>query len=90
MDLRNAAVLAIAQAADQRDHVQTELMLGQRQGGFRLRSPSSVIVPTAPVFTAPDLQPQANQTPQRHDQTPVAVADPHRSSALRTGLPLRH
>ena len=29
--------------------------------------------------------PQANQTPQRHDRPTVAVADPHRPSALRTG-----
>src|SRR3954466_7777999 len=44
-----------------------------------------MIASTAPALTAPDLQAQANQPPQRHDRPTVAVADPHRPSALRTG-----
>src|SRR3954470_3018609 len=85
VDLRDAAVLTVAQGADQRDHVQPELVLGQRQGGFRLRSPRLMVSPTAPALTAPDLQAHPNQTPQRHDRPTVAVADPHRPAALRTG-----
>src|SRR3954454_19901024 len=45
---------------------------------------------TGPGLTAPDLQAQANQAPQRHDRPTVAVADPHRASALRTGGPDRN
>src|SRR4051794_3600273 len=90
VDLRNAAVLTVAEGADQRDHVQPELVLRQRQGGFRLRPPRLMVSPTAPALTAPDLQAQANQTPQRHDRPMVAVADPHRPSAFRTGTPERN
>src|SRR5919112_2446192 len=66
VDLRDAAVLTVAQGADQRDHVQPELVLRQRQGGFRLRPPRLMVSPTAPALTAPaltapDLQAQANQ-----------------------------
>src|SRR3954454_10988607 len=49
-----------------------------------------MIASTAPILAAPDLQAQANQTPQRHDRPTVAVADPHRASALRTGRPERN
>src|SRR3954466_13147417 len=49
-----------------------------------------MVSPTAPALTAPDLQAQANQTPQRHDRPMVAVADPHRPSAFRTGTPERN
>src|SRR3954470_20618433 len=49
-----------------------------------------MVSPTAPALTAPDLQAQANQTPQRHDRPMVAVADPHRPAALRTGRPERN
>src|SRR3954465_6096869 len=90
VDLRDAAVLAVAQGADQRDHVQPELVLRQRQGGFRPRPPRLMVSPTASALTAPDLQAQANQTPQRHDRPTVAVADPHRPAAFRTGTPERN
>src|SRR6187402_2379821 len=49
-----------------------------------------MVSPTAPALTAPDLQAQANQTPQRHDRPMVAIADPHRPSAFRTGTPERN
>src|SRR3954463_2023619 len=65
-------------------------MLRQRQSGFRLRPPRLMIASTVPILAAPDLQAQANQTPQRHDRPTVAVADPHRPSALRTGGPDRN
>src|SRR3954469_6411280 len=90
VDLRDAAVLTVAQGADQRDHLQPELVLRQRQGGFGLRSPRLMVSTTGPGLTAPDLQAQANQAPQRHDRPTVAVADPHRASALRTGGPDRN
>src|SRR3954462_1819332 len=65
-------------------------MLRQRQGGFRLRPPRLMIASTIPILAAPDLQAQANQAPQRHDRPTVAVADPHRPAALRTGRPERN
>jgi hypothetical protein len=47
VDLRHTAVLAVAQIADQRDHIQPELMLRQRQGALGLRSPRLVVAPAA-------------------------------------------
>src|SRR3954454_4702718 len=90
VDLRDAAVLTVAQGADQRDHLQPELVLRQRQSGFRLRPPRLMIASTAPILAAPNLQAQANQAPQRHDRPTVAVADPHRPPTLRTGRPERN
>src|SRR3954454_2166098 len=90
VDLRDAAVLTVAQGADQRDHLQPELVLRQRQGGFRLRPPRLMIASTAPILAAPNLQAQANQAPQRHDRPTVAVADPHRPPTLRAGRPERN
>src|SRR4051812_10825287 len=49
-----------------------------------------MIASTAPILAAPDLQAQTNEAPQRHDRPTVAVADPHRPSALRTGGPDRN
>jgi hypothetical protein len=83
MDLRDAAMLAIAQGAGQRDHVQ--LMLRQRQSGFRFRPPRLMVSPTAPGLATPDLQAHPNQPPQRHDRPAVAVADPHHPATFRTG-----
>src|SRR5688500_15636203 len=64
MDLRDAAMLAIAQGAGQRDHVQTELMLRQSQRGFR---PSRLMVsPTARnagSSGAPEPAPAATRPP---------------------------
>jgi hypothetical protein len=85
MDLRDAAMLAIAQGAGQRDHVQAELMLRQRQRGFPFRPPRLMVSPTGSGLTAPDPQAHPNQTPQRHNGPMVAVADPHHPSTLRTG-----
>src|SRR4051812_28244894 len=85
MDLWDAAMLAIAQGAGQRDHVQAELMLRQRQRGFPFRPPRLMVSPTGSGLTAPDPQAHPNQTPQRHNGPMVAVADPHHPSALRTG-----
>ena len=64
VDFRNAAVLTVAQGADQRDHVQAELVLRQRQGGFPLRPPCLMIAHTVPILAAPDLQAHPNQAPQ--------------------------
>jgi hypothetical protein len=36
VDLGHGAVLVVAQCADQRDHVEAELVLGERPGGFGL------------------------------------------------------
>jgi hypothetical protein len=57
MDLRDAAVLAVAQQADQGDDVEAELVLWQRQGALRLR-PVGDVETTAPGrLAASDAQP---------------------------------
>jgi hypothetical protein len=64
MDFRHAAVFAVAQGADQSDHVQAELMLRQRQGALGLRPPCLMVAPAGPVLAVPDLEAQAHQSPQ--------------------------
>ena len=86
MDFRHAAVFAVAQGADQSDHVQAKLMLRQRQGALGLRPPCLMVAPAGPVLAVPDLEAQAHQSPQRHHGPAVGVADPHRAPALRAGL----
>src|SRR3954452_21066635 len=73
VDLGHTAVLAVAQIADQRDHIQPELMLRQRQRALGLWSPRLMVSTTGPGLTAPDLQAQANQTAQRHNRPTLGV-----------------
>ena len=56
MDLWHAAVLAVTQATDQRDHVQPELVLGQRNRPFRLGPVRDVMTRATYLFAAADLQ----------------------------------
>ena len=60
VDLGDAAVVAMAQHPDQRDHVQAELVLRQRNEGFRLRPVGPVMVRAIGMLAAADLQPQSH------------------------------
>jgi hypothetical protein len=86
VDFRHAAMLAVAQGADQGDHIEPKLMLRQRQGALGLRPPRLVVAPAGSVLAAPDLQAQADQAAQRHHGPAVGVADPHRAPAFRARL----
>src|SRR5215218_2674371 len=89
MDLRHAAVLPVAQHAHQRDHVQPELMLRQRDRPFCLGPVRHTIARAALPLTAADLQAQPHGTGQQHQRAPVLVAQPHMATAARAELPRR-
>src|SRR4051812_22368699 len=89
MDLWHAAVLPVAQHAHQRDHVQPELMLRQRDRPFCLGPVSHMVARAALPLTAADLQTQPHGTGQQHQRAPVLVAQPHMATAARAELPRR-
>ena len=89
MDLRHAAVLPVAQHAHQRDHVQPELMLRQRDRPFCLGPVSHMVARAALPLTAADLQPQPHSSGQQHQRAPVLVAQSHMATAARAELPRR-
>ena len=61
MDLRHAAVLAVAQGPDQGDHVEAELVLRQRDGAFGFGPVGPVVAGTAGRLATSDLQAQAHR-----------------------------
>ena len=86
VDLGHAAVVAVAQHADQRHHVQAELVLRQSYRAFRLRPVGTVMARAIVPLAAPDLQPQPHRTRKRHQGAGVVVAQAHRVAASRAGL----
>ena len=61
VDLGHAAVLAVAQGADQGDDVEAELVLRQHDRPLGLRPVGPAMAGAARVLAAADLQPQADQ-----------------------------
>jgi hypothetical protein len=61
MDLRHAAVLAVAECPDQGDHVEAELVLRQRDGAFGFGPVGPVVAGTAGRLATSDLQAQAHR-----------------------------
>ena len=84
MDLRHRAVVAMTKKAHQRDHVETELVLGQRQRAFGFRTENMRAVDAARHLAAPNLEPQPNRAVQPHQRAPVLVADAHHPATART------
>ncbi|MFO0957696.1 MAG: hypothetical protein U0800_09570 [Isosphaeraceae bacterium] len=75
-DLRHAAMLGMAEAADQRDDVQAELVLRQDEPAFLL-GPEAGLVSGAPgIAAAADLEPQLQGALQRHDRPPCRDGRP--------------
>jgi hypothetical protein len=74
VDLGHAAVLAVAQGTDQRDHLKAELVLRQHDGTLGFRPVGLVITRAARVLAAADLQAQADQARERGHRVPVVVA----------------
>src|SRR5205085_459340 len=59
MDLGDAAMLGVAQATDQGDDVEAELVMRQGEVGFRLGAKRLVVARAAGLGTAADLESQA-------------------------------
>src|SRR5918912_1139935 len=84
MDLRHAAVLAMAKRAHERDHVQAELMLGERNGAFLLGPMRAVAIRAGGALATADLEPQPHRPVQGDHGATVLVADSHGLATRRT------
>jgi hypothetical protein len=76
MQLRHAAALAVAQAADQGDDSEAELAVRQRPGALFLRSLGLVVAGARRIGAAADAQYEPAEARQRHDGPGVVIGDP--------------
>ena len=81
MDLRDAAVLGVAEPAGQGDDIQAELVLGQGETPPLLGAQAGPASGTVGVAAAADLQVQADQPLQGHDGAPRRGGAPERPGA---------
>src|SRR5918911_236108 len=84
VDLRHAAVLAMAKRAHERDHVQGELMLGERNSAFRLGPMGAVALRAGGALATADLEAQPHRPVQGDHGAAVLVADSHGLATRRT------
>ena len=89
MNVRNTAVLHIAQRAYPRDDIQAKLVLGQGQPPFFFWAIGAAKLRTGPVETAPDLQGEMHHVVQGRDGTIVMIGGPHRLTAEGAMTPKR-
>ena len=61
MDLGDAAVLGVAQGADQGDDVEAELVLGQGEAALGLGAVGDGVAGAVRVAAAADLEPEADR-----------------------------
>ena len=86
VDFGLGAVLAVAQRADQGDHVQPGLGLGQSKAALGLGAVRPVEERAAWANAAADLQAQAHQALQGEHGSAVIVSPPHRPGAVGASL----
>src|ERR671932_814557 len=84
VDLRHAAVLAVAKRAHERDHVQAELMLGERNGAFLLGPMGAVALRAGGALATADLEAQPHRPVQGDHGAAVLIADAHGLVTRRT------
>src|ERR671929_361600 len=84
VDLRHAAVLAMAKRAHARDHVQGELMLGERNGAFRLGPMGAVALRAGGALATADLEAQPHRPVQGDHGAAVLITDAHGLATRRT------
>src|ERR671927_1516013 len=84
MDLRHAAVLAMAKRAHERDHVQAELMLGEGNGAFLLGPMGAVALRAGGALATADLEPQPHRPVERDHGAAVLITDAHGLATCRT------
>src|SRR3989442_7509888 len=76
MDLRDAAVLSVAQLTDHRDDIQPKLSMRQSPGSFFFRSIGHMVQRTLRVATAPHHQGKVHQSPKGHQGALGVVRHP--------------
>jgi hypothetical protein len=75
MNLGDAAMLGVAEAADQSDDIEAELVVGQGEVWFGLRAVGPVIAGTVSLGTAADLERQARDGVQRGDGAVIGLGE---------------
>ena len=80
-------MVTIAKKAHQRDHVKAELVVGQGERAFGLRTEDMRTLGAARHLAAPDLEPQPYRTIKPHQRAPVLVTDAHHAPTARTVSP---
>src|SRR4051794_6288262 len=85
MDLGDAAVLGMPQAADQGDDIETELMLGQGVAALLLGTKGDAGGGAVGRATASDLEPQPDRAAQGGDRPSGLVGRPERPATVGTG-----
>src|SRR4051812_18458927 len=81
MDLGGAAMLGVAEPADQGDDIQAGLVLRQGEAALLLGAQADPVSGTVGVAAAADLQVQADQPLQGHDGAPRRGGAPERPGA---------
>jgi site-specific DNA recombinase len=85
VDLREAAVLGVAEDADRGDDVEPELVLGQDHPALLLGPQGDTEASAVAVAAAADLQPEADQPVEGGDGASGLVGGPQRGPALGAG-----
>lgn len=74
VDLVNAAVVGVVQGVDQRDDIEAEPALGQREGAFLLGLVRAAVEIAPGIHAAVDDQPQSQRSIEHSDGSAAMVA----------------
>ncbi len=85
MDLRDTAMLGETQGADEGNHVEAELVMGQRPGAFFLGTVGSVVARTLRIVAADHGQREAADVGEGGDGAVVLVHVPQAAPTVGTG-----
>jgi hypothetical protein len=83
VDLGDAAMVSVAKSANQGDHVQSKLALGQCKSAFLLRSASLVVEFALAVEAPTNHQPKTHHSAERGDGAEAVVGYPQPPHADR-------
>src|SRR5436190_7514315 len=83
VDLRDAAMLGVAEASDQGQHIQAKLVAGKGQEGFGFRAERAVVAGAVGVGTAADAQGQTLDAVEGGNGAIVGVVIPEEMAAFR-------
>ncbi|MBI3969400.1 MAG: hypothetical protein HY329_27465 [Chloroflexi bacterium] len=89
VNLGNAALAAIAPRSDERDDLQPELAVGQRESALRFRPLGLPVPDTRGGATAPDDQRELPDLVQQRQAALTLIGDPQRAAAAPAVAPVR-